>query len=503
MERRGVLRLGAFGYALILCIAVSQLIYAGGWGNGLVSDDWRILYKASDLGGGSLRSILSPTTSWFYRPVELLLTRGLHLGFGLEPTAYHVVSQVLDLCDAAAVALLSFLLFSAHRPAERSTNLRLAGVAAVLFLFSWRHHQAVFWYSAVNEPLATSFKLGALVAIALWARGRIGFLAAFCATLSATILALLTKESAVTLPLESALLVVAFAAGDLRGERRRCLWIIGAQLAAVVGWIVLYSGGTSLRIDRGITRSGLVVAVSSAAEWVPRLAQFLNANWLFTRLLSEREALLLGEALALVLLSVLAFRRRQVVWLFALAWAVVASLPYAWLMSEEAIRRGVPLLASGTEDRFLYHSAAGASLLVVASWRWVEEALAPRLRPQLRVAGCLLLVAYLAACGERLHSRGAAWREAGDLTRRVLAQSAALVHQAGRPDSICLVGFPDNRRGAFVLRHGAPWAISLLLQRSDLAVEVYATAPLAESSGKCGLLLSYDEVSETVSPLQL
>ena len=77
MERRGIMRLGAFGYAVLVCIAASQLIYADGWSNGLVSDDWRILYKASDLGGGSLRSILSPTTSWFYRPVELLLTRAL------------------------------------------------------------------------------------------------------------------------------------------------------------------------------------------------------------------------------------------------------------------------------------------------------------------------------------------------------------------------------------------------------------------------------------------
>ena len=129
----------------------------------------------------------------YYRPVWTLSLAVDHALWGLRPFGYHLTNLLLHATTSVAV-------FGLAR--ARLGGLTAPLVAALFFAVNPAHVEAVAWVSSRNEVLAGLFVAIALAAYAAW-RGGGGPRAAFvCGAASA--LALLSKETAVALPLMAA-----------------------------------------------------------------------------------------------------------------------------------------------------------------------------------------------------------------------------------------------------------------------------------------------------------
>ena len=333
MSRATVPPSGVSGHVgpLALCgaIMVSQLLYARGWDNTFVSDDWYFLYSASKIGSpAQILQFFSFDVETFVRPTQPLVNTALYHLLGTTPTGYHVASQALDLGNALLVGLLVWQLQALEASDGRRPSPAAAGLAAVLFLFSWRHHEAVFWFSAINELLATAFRLLTLNAVAWSMRTRRRGGVLWLALLGSSALAMLSKESAATLLVET-LLVVALArlaGADVTASWRHGLRLVAAPALVVLGWTWLFIR-TSAVIPGALIRGVSQTITATPGEWALRLLQFVNANYAGTEAVSASVVALALEMVALLGVSAIAVARRRYLWLFALAWTVVAGRP--------------------------------------------------------------------------------------------------------------------------------------------------------------------------------
>jgi len=169
---------------------------------------------------------LDPTVS-MYRPVTgSIIFFQYHL-FGLHPWGYHLTSILLH---AIACALV-------FRVAQQLSAVRsVALFASLLFAVHGAHLEAVAWVSALAEPLVVSFVLAGLLAYLRYRQERQGkWLAAICVLL---FLGLLTKETAIALPL--LLLAYEFTFGDSDSRKlRRNLPLAAALSGTVFVYVVM------------------------------------------------------------------------------------------------------------------------------------------------------------------------------------------------------------------------------------------------------------------------
>ncbi|MFA5187969.1 MAG: hypothetical protein WC460_01260 [Patescibacteria group bacterium] len=129
-----------------------------------------------------------------YRPlVNLVFWLNYQIG-GLNPLSYHLTNLIFQIGVCFLVYLLVLVLFS-----EFPEKKRLAILSALFFSILPNHSEAVIWIAAVSDPMAAFFYLLAFYFYILF-RKKAKF---YFLLISATgfILALLTKEIAMTLPL--------------------------------------------------------------------------------------------------------------------------------------------------------------------------------------------------------------------------------------------------------------------------------------------------------------
>jgi hypothetical protein len=172
----------------------------------------------------------------YFRPLEQLIYWANYGLWGMRPLAYHLAGLALHL----TIALLVF------RVARRFTRrLAFAGLAGLLFAVHPAHAEAVQWVAALSDPLVTLF---ALLAFDAWftpgggGRARaLGFYG----------LALLCKESAVTLPvllLLGCLLLPGegvTGAGGFRQRLRTAMRALVPFWALTAAYLALHVASTS------------------------------------------------------------------------------------------------------------------------------------------------------------------------------------------------------------------------------------------------------------------
>jgi len=212
---------GAAGIMLL-----AGLVYANCLGGGFLLDDEEIYLNDPAMRAQTVRSAFSRTPPvflphhkgfYYYRPVTILAHSWLLRIFGAEPFALHLVSVALH----AAAGILVFLLLA------EMAGLRVAWLAAALFVVHPLHVEAVAWMAALPELLA-----GLLVLLSLYCLVRshgisdLGLRIADCEQVRnpqsafrnpkflwlalaclATALAMLTKETGAVQPLLAAILV--------------------------------------------------------------------------------------------------------------------------------------------------------------------------------------------------------------------------------------------------------------------------------------------------------
>jgi hypothetical protein len=243
------------------------LIYAPTLGFGLLSDDflWARPWTARELLGAfaGTEDPLGRTTGT-YRPIADI-TRALdHALWGVRAEGAHLTNVVL----MAAAGLLAWAL---------GLRLRLGPRASLALALAWVSHPlsvaSVAWVSQRTDTLAAIFYLGALVMFLFpgrFGRGR------GTAVVLLALLALASKEMAVTLPL-AAWLADRVARPSTDRDRRRV--VLRVLVLLVVGYVALWAGLFPEKMLRGETQRGAWYGfdVHHPGDWL-RLLPLLYAT---------------------------------------------------------------------------------------------------------------------------------------------------------------------------------------------------------------------------------
>ena len=264
--------------AAAIVIVATVAVYAAALGAGFVGDDFMILHRLRALGGpADAARFFRGEFFEYYRPLGFVAHAIDWSMAGASAWQFHLTNLLLHASSAVLVLLIGQAL------APRSA----AGfVAALLFALHASNHEAVVWISARFDLLATFFSLAAVWWMVRNGRGSlIGPAALF-------LLAVLSKESAVAMPIAAA----GFAVFHLRGStadtiRRVAPWIVAL---AVYGMLRQLGGGVSA--IGGASRLPKLAALASILALLLLLA---DGRWLRLRDWLRPRRLAIGTLLAI------------------------------------------------------------------------------------------------------------------------------------------------------------------------------------------------------------
>ena len=402
-----------------MVVLLAILAYANAGKNGFVLDDDPIIVKNTLVRSvGNLGRIFA-TNYWagasggtdpgLYRPFTVFTYALNYSTSGLSSAAFHVTNVALH----AATSLL-VLLFGG----ELLGSAAAAFVAASIFAVHPIHVEAVTGIVGRAEILVTLFVL-----LALWT-GRKPSIAAAAATGTFYLLALFSKESAVTLPAVFALydwsrrqrlreggqLSVAALAPRYVAMAIALVVYFAFRLNAVTQPAHEWSGWLGVpAFARALTASRVLVEYLLLFVW-PRtlLADYWTTDVPIAHSLADAPALL-SLTLLVGVIALLATRlRRQRALVFSAGWFFITILPASNLFFAAGL---------GKAERILYLPSVGLCFVVGCGFLALDA------WPQFRVAALrVALPAVLLALGARTFRRNQDWRD--DLT---LAQSSLAV----------------------------------------------------------------------------
>lgn len=503
---------GLFGCVLLIAVLWA---FVPGIDNYLVSDDWIFLHQVSrsqDL--VTAIELLTFDTQWFVRPSQWIVTMLIYRLAGTQPYLYHVVSLMFHLVSTLLFAILTKQLV--RRNSTFLDETVFVAITTILFVVNWRHHETVFWYSSINELLAAFFRLCSLLSV--WQYLQTKRLFWIAAGLFAFLFALASKESAIIFPAEVILLLTYERITDPNFRRDLSSRYVIRGLAVtspflIVGtiWALPYLF-TSVIDGLSVARSGLQLWVGEPFEVLSRFLIFFNGHFIGTRILSSSTTLLAMEFLGLILLVVYLFRVKRWLAMFALTWTFVATVPYVLMMPTTAVSLFIPVIEMGVGgDRFLYYSALGASLALVAVVDSLLLLAGSRIKtlPRPMLTGVLALFFGLLILfnAQRLHEFERQWATAGEMARHILVSASGILMAQNPSTFVCLSDIPDNFLGRYVYRNGFDSALKLEygIDTTMMAAVIQPAdayhPDIKPAAGRCMETYRYDEQSRQFVPL--
>ena len=426
--------------------------YAAAQRAGFAGDDFMILHR--------LQALRHPTDVLgffhgeffgYYRPFGFLAHAFDWAVAGADPRRFHQTNIVLHAVSALLVLLIG------RELAPRSAA---GAIAALLFALHASNHEAVVWISARFDLLATCFSLAAVWWMVRGAAGEhvVPPLLFLCA--------LLSKESAVALPIAAA----GFAVCGLRLGPARAVRYLVPWLAALVVYSVMrhLGGGVS-----AIGGSGRLPKLAAFAALLALLVFVAGERWLRVRqwLLTHRGAALAAAAgllaavcaaaaagggigrIASEKLAVAGFalfhlgspvldvfdfpfylnEGTTMYWLggaialgalgavVAVLWRPLVDDDRLWFLGSLLAAAMLPISALTEGTRYLYLPSAALSLMV--------GVLGSGVRGRARVPALALLGVYLAVSGAQVVAKVRDWNWAG----RMIAEGAQIADDALAP----------------------------------------------------------------------
>lgn len=496
LSRRNFI-LPVFGIALVLYLFVFGRVLD----NYFVGDDWAFLDEVSRVRALSdIAAFFSFGTPVLVRPLEKVVTWLLYSGFGPNVVVFHMLSLLLDLANTVLLGLLAFLLFRT----EKQPNHPLvfwATAVSILFAFNWTHHEAVFWYSAINEPLTAFFRLSGIVLFVLMMSTR-GVLqwGLGAGIVGLAVLALIAKESAVVFPIELFLFFIFFRVQRPRRQLRAADVVVLVLVSLVVlGWLALYwTGAPPGVIENG--RGGVKLTPGVVQDWQVRIPFVFNSTTLGLDVLSTEKRMGLELAAGFVL-TVLAIFRRRFVWLLALAWTIVIMLPYAALFPASEMTGYLLYTFVTLPVRYFYFITAGAGLLLVSSVMWLQQEIESHFPGRIlslgfRALACIALVTLVTLNVLRILQAENEWDISGQTVLRISRQIEPFVTNLKRNDTLCLANLPDNYHFKLTFRNAAWGVVYLTYKRADFKIVAMTDRDQPVPLQDCTVRLSYDPASK-------
>jgi protein O-mannosyl-transferase len=434
------------GFLLLALAAYANVLNAY-----FLSDDFVQLGRIKT---GNLSPVYAATQGGLLRPLfTLSLLVDLKL-WGLNPLGYHVVNIALHALNAVGVFYLARAL--AQR-AELSgpTRPRLACAASLIFLLHPAHTEAVTWISARADLLATLFCLLTLLLLLAYTQTRSPWQIS-CALLTFA-LALLSKESAICLPLVLWLVLLCVASRE--SKRAAFKWsvkVCAPFLLVLFGYIVVralllgtliggYGAERHLNFKQSVVVSQLLRFALRAL--IPVVA-LRSATFLESHTLS---ILLLALGGALLLLCGFLLSRRQTRHALA-SWT--RRHAFLWLLLGAFVCCLLPVInlrinVFDTQgERYLYLPSVFSSIALA----YIAARLVRRTEGWW-LALCLLLLCYAVS----LWLTNRTWVRAGQLAHSIVNDLA----RPGGHDTLLLLNAPDTLDGVYLYRNGLDEAARL------------------------------------------
>ena len=441
-------------WTIILAPILAAVVASPGLGNNLLSDDYALLYSnvgqsAMDLLRPFFHESSSRAAGGTYRPLTEVSVGLDYFLWGSSTYGFHVVNllwHVLNtlLCYAFVRVLVP------PRPVVALT-------AALLFACHPVHGDAIFWLSARSDLLCTFFYVLSLL---LFVRGRgpdkrrfptVGSVLAF-------VLALLSKEVALSLPFMLVILDLASPSGE--GFRKR----LRRHAARYLVYVAVAIGYLGLRLT--------VLPTISHAKWPSVPDALFNFATYFKLILLpiQTQTGLRG----IVVLSLVVI----VVVVMFLRYARLGDRRNLFLSATWMLTMILPILDVPRRWQ-LYLPSVGFSIffaIVMAGLVWRRDQDHPKLVS--RVAGVALL---LLLCGGAvlLYSHAAVYGRAGRLGRQLIEQIQRLEPTPAKGQVITAINLPSVLTSWAgnqpVFAFGFSEALKLAYGRQDISGRLLST----------------------------
>jgi hypothetical protein len=246
-------------------VALIALVYGPGLQAGFVGDDFMILHRLRTLAApADMLRFFRAEFFEYYRPLGFL-SHALDWSIaGSDPRQFHLTNLLLHAVNALLVLALGW------RLAPRTW----AGpLAALLFGLHAASHEPVMWISARFDLLATAWSLGALLLL-LHGHTRVAP--------AVFLLALLSKESSVALPLAA----MGWAVFGLRATRLDAVKLVAPWLAALAIYALARELAGGVSAIGGGARLPKLLALGTglgALWWLAGNRWVAAAEWLRAR----------------------------------------------------------------------------------------------------------------------------------------------------------------------------------------------------------------------------
>jgi len=409
-----------------LIVLLSVAIYVPFLTLPLLPDDYLQVTLARKYGPVSAWGALAEDPLYRSRATSLILTYWTETAFGFSRLAFGISSILIH----AVNALLVYALGSARR-----IGWRLSALTAIFFVLQERYQEAVIWYSALPELLAFGFGLLTLLFWVRWlhspersALAWVGALVCFC-------LALLSKESAVSV----CMLMPLFVVGASNQRRRPLLALLPFGLLVAVYVALVFSGqGQNHHFWDGTfsLQAGALKALIGSA---------IRALWVW-------------GIVGLLALLVLASRSQYDLITLALCWILITLLPYSFLTY-------MPRVPS----RHHYMAAVGGSLILALGATTLQERIGRR-----RLIGLFALLIGVHHISYMWVVKYPQFRERSEPIEAILRY---MRHEQRRPVVIrCFPYSFGEARRAVVIRLGEPEA-NLILDTTSSNADLPSFCP--------------------------
>jgi hypothetical protein len=440
-----------------------------------LSDDFNLLIGTSRW--------LTPATE-FFRPIPHLLIHLFYKLFGMNVFPYHLLSFSIHYLNAVLILLIL---------KKMAKNSYIALIGSLFFAVNFLISEAVFWISALTTLLVTLFYL-------LTVYFYLNYLSKlkkknYVWAIICLVLALLSKENAVTLPV-LLFTIHFFYAGNMKWRSR-----VFASFKSVLPFILpalIYLVLKSSSLTAAVSGSALSLGYHNIRNVRHFLLSLFSFNPFFDLPFLFVDVSIINLFLsspikiapvpvdsnffvtlavgAVILLLCLYFiiKGKKDIKLTFLAFFISMG-PFIFVSSIHLPFRGhymYPL-------RLYYLPAAFFYMFFALILYYGYDHLKKRTKsPRMMILLLILLTAVIAFSDVmKVRRRSDDWMAAGIIAQSVLRQLNGRVRGSPEGTSFVLFNLPDNFKGVYIFRNGLRSALNLANPGSKVKIEISKTAP--------------------------